>query len=181
MTQISSNESVQNQTGLPWYGQMISFCPFLIIFLGLTGNLLTFVVLRTNKELKKQSSMMVFSFISLTDLTCLFTWNLDIYFNLQLDFSFENKYLFSCRLMVFLQYFGMHSSALLLSFISIDRYFSVISKPGSFVSKLPLRTPRNAFIWSSIIIGFVIVLNSHILVLNGYLDPPFILNKTSSI
>jgi len=84
----------------------------------------------------------VFSFISILDLLSLFTWNLDTFFRFFYDFSYEKKSFIACRLMVFLQYFSLESSGLLLSFISIDRYFTIISKPGSFVSKLPFGTPR---------------------------------------
>jgi len=161
-----------------WYDYLIGYFPFVTIFLGLIGNPFTFIILRTNKVLKKQSSMVVFSFISILDLLSLFTWNLDTYFRNFYEFDYEMKILIACRLMVFLQYFGLESSALLLSFISIDRYFTIISKPGSFVSKLPFGTPRNAFIWSSAIIIFIFLLNSHILILNGYLDQPQYLNET---
>jgi hypothetical protein len=161
-----------------WYDYLIGYFPFVTIFLGLIGNPFTFIILRTNKVLKKQSSMVVFSFISILDLLSLFTWNLDTYFRNFYEFDYEMKSLIACRLMVFLQYFGLESSALLLSFISIDRYFTIISKPGSFVSKLPFGTPRNAFIWSSAIIIFIFLLNSHILILNGYLDQPQYLNET---
>jgi len=163
-----------------WFDYLVGYFPFVIIFLGLTGNPLTFTILRTNKVLKKQSSMMVFSFISILDLLSLFTWNLDSYFSVFYDFSYEMKNLIVCRLMVFLQYFGIESSALLLSFISIDRYFTIISKPGSFVSRLPFGTPRTAFIWSSAITIFIFLLNSHILILNGYQDQPQYLNETST-
>jgi hypothetical protein len=80
--------------------------------------------------------------------------------------------------MVFLQFFSLESSGLLLSFISIDRYFTIISKPGSFVSKLPFGTPRTAFIWSSAITIFIFLLHAHILILNGYLDQTQYLNET---
>ena len=121
---------------------------------------------------------MVFSFISLLDLLSLFTWNLDSYFNIFYGFDYETKSFLACRLMVFLQFFGSDSSALLLSFISIDRYFTIISKPGSFVSKLPFGTARAAFIWSSSITIATFLLHSHILILNGYLDQPQYLNET---
>jgi hypothetical protein len=80
--------------------------------------------------------------------------------------------------MAFLQYVGLQSSALLRSFISIDRYFTIISKPGSFVSKLPFGTPRTAFIWSASITIAIFLLHSHVLILNGYLDQHQYLNET---
>lgn len=46
------------------------------------------------------------------------------------------------------------------------RYFTVITIPGSFVSKLPFRTMKSALIWSIIIVTAVIIMNIHILVLS---------------
>ena len=111
--------------------------------------------------------MVVFSFVCITDLTCLFTWNLETYFQIFFGFDYENTSIILCRLMSFLQFFGLQSSALLLSFIPVDRFFSIISKPGSFITKLPFGSPRTSFIWSLSIIAFVFLLNSHILILNG--------------
>ena len=164
-----------------WYVYVIEYFPFVIIALGLTGNLFTLVVLRTNKELQKQSSMIIFSFISILDLLSLFTWNLDSYFTLKYNFIYETKILAVCRIMVFLQYFGLQSSALLMSFISIDRFFTIISRPGSFVARLPFGKPRTAFIWSTSIVGFIFLLNSHFLFLGGAAnDPATILNKINT-
>lgn len=155
-----------------WYVYVIEYFPFVIIALGLTGNLFTLVVLRTNKELQKQSSMIIFSFISILDFLSLFTWNLDSYFTLKYNFIYETKILAVCRIMVFLQYFGLQSSALLMSFISIDRFFTIISRPGSFVARLPFGKPRTAFIWSTSIVGFIFLLNSHFLFLGGAANDP---------
>lgn len=91
---------------VPWYGYIIGYMPFLNVFLGLTGNTFTFIILTTNKELRKQSSMMTFSFISILDLISLFTWNLDTYFRIFSNNDYENNSLILCRLMVFLQYFS---------------------------------------------------------------------------
>ena len=162
-----------------WLGYFIGYFPFINISLGLTGNIATVFILRLNHELKQQSSMVMFSFIAICDLISLFTWNLDTYFRMIYNFSYEIKYLSTCRLMVFLQYFGMESSGLLFSFISIDRYFTIVSRPGS---KLPFGTPKTSFIWSSIIVISMFVLNSHILFLNGFIDStPKFKNETIQI
>ena len=174
---MNSTREIQSKK-FKWYDYLIGYFPFVIIFLGVTGNPFTLIVIRTNKFLKKQSSMMVFSFISILDLLSLFTWNLDSYFKIFYGFSYEDLSLLACRFMAFLQYFGLHSSALLLSFISIDRYFTIISKPGSLVSKLPFGTPRTSFIWSLSITITSFLFNSHILILNGYKDQPKYSNQT---
>lgn len=162
-----------------WLGYFIGYFPFINISLGLTGNIATVFILRLNHELRQQSSMVMFSFIAICDLIALFTWNLDTYFRMIYNFSYEIKYLSTCRLMVFLQYFGLESSGLLFSFISIDRYFTIVSRPGS---KLPFGTPKTSFIWSSIIVISMFILNSHILFLNGFIDSsPEFKNETIQI
>ena len=71
----------------------------------------------------------------------------------------------------------MHSSALLASFISIDRYFTIILRPGS---KLPFGTPRKALIWSATITLLVVLINFHILILNGHTTTAYE-NRTISL
>lgn len=176
---LNKTEFVENIfSNIPWYGYALAYSPFIVIFLAIIGNIPCFILLRTNKELKKMSCMMIFSFISIFDLLSLFTWNLDIYFSILYKFEYEPKSLVTCRLMMFLQYFGKQSSALLLSLISIDRYITIISKPGSCISKLPFGTPKYAFIWSSVITCLIFTLNAHILILNGYLDEIKYSNQT---
>lgn len=166
--------SVQKQTDLQWYCYAVAYSPFLTIFLGVTSNPLTFLILRSDKELNLQSSMTIFSFISILNIFTLFTWNLNAYFNTFYNFNYYTQYLITCKLMMFLQYFGFQSSALLTSFVSIDRYFTIISRPGS---KLPFGTPRKAFIWSAVITILVVAINFHILILNGRTTSKFE-NKT---
>jgi len=67
--------------------------------------------------------------------------------------------------MVFLQYFGLESSGLLFAFISVDRYFSIISRPGS---KLPFSTVKSSLYWSIGIMLAMFIFNIHILFLNGF-------------
>jgi hypothetical protein len=62
-----------------------------------------------------------------------------------------------------LKYFSLQSSALLLSFLSIDRYFTITATPGSWIKKLPFGSNKTATIWSTSIVIFTILLNSFIL------------------
>lgn len=155
---------------LEWYDYLMAYSPFLLITIGAVGNLSVLVVLCTNHELKQQSSMMTFVFISILDFFSLFTWNLDTYFKAIQGYAYEDTSLVLCRLMVFIQYFSIISSALLLSFISLDRYFTIIAKPGSALARLPFGKARTSLIWSFCITIFAFLLNFHILILNGYLE-----------
>jgi hypothetical protein len=97
-----------------------------------------------------------------------------------LNFLFEFFNIASCKIFVFIQFFSLESSGFLLSMLSVDRYISVISIPGSFASRLPFRTPKSAHLWSCVIIGLVFILNCHILILNGYYEQTFEKNQTIS-
>lgn len=48
------------------FGYFIAYWPFVNIAMGVIGNIATVIILRTDKELKKQSSMVMFSFIGIT-------------------------------------------------------------------------------------------------------------------
>ena len=163
---------------LGWFDYTIAYSPFPLIIIGSIGNLACFIILRTNKDLKYQSSMIIFSFISIHDTLSLFTWNINTYFNILYNTGYYYSSIVLCRLMTFIQYYGIISSALLLSFISIDRYIVISSKPGSFLSKLPFGTVKSSVVWSSLIIIFTFILNFHILVLNGYSNSSTYLNES---
>ncbi len=101
----------------------------------------------------------------------MFTWNLNHFLrpNFNINISYLNIH--TCRFFLFLQYTSLQSSAFLVSFVCIDRYFTIISRPGSFISKLPFGTVKSATIWSTIIISFFIVLNSHLIIFDRKLKP----------
>ncbi len=92
--------------------------------------------------------------------------------------NYETLNLFLCRTMIFIQYFSLEASAFMLSLVCIDRYVTVLNTPGSIYSRLPFTTPKTAYIWSLGIITVAMITNSHILVLNGWLDPPYLVNIT---
>ena len=65
------------------------------------------------------------------------TWNLDHFLKPLFKIEIEFINIHTCKLFQFIQYFSLQSSGLLLATVCVDRYFSVISTPGSFISKLP--------------------------------------------
>jgi hypothetical protein len=138
----------------------------IILFLGFFGNTITLLIFRLDDELKNMSSMVILSFCCITDMLSLLTWNLDHWLEPNFNFTIESLNIHTCKFFVFIQYFSLQSSALLLSFVCIDRYFCVISRPGSLVSKLPFGTLRSSITWSSCIIGSIFLLNSYILFMN---------------
>ena len=157
------NQTIINSDHLVFVFKIISYFPLVIIFIGIIGNSASFLIFRFEKELRAMSSMVYLSFCCITDTLSLFTWNLNHFLLPNFDLAMEDFNIHTCRFFQFLQYFTLQSSALLLGFVSIDRYFTVISKPGSFVSKLPFGTTKSAFIISSLITITIGSLNSFML------------------
>jgi hypothetical protein len=144
-----------------------SCIPLAIIVFGLIGNTISFLVFTFDEKMKSINSMIYLSFISITDTLSLFVWNLNHFLFPRFKIQIEFLSLFNCKLFVFLQYFSLQCSGLLLSMLTIDRYFTVAALPGNLISKFPFRTRRNSFIWSLLVIFVIFVLNVHIPILNG--------------
>lgn len=138
-----------------------------IIVLGVVGNTISFLVFRINRSFRTMPAMVFLSFVAVTDTVALFEWNLDHFVQLVLRQNLQ--VLSGCRIFFFAQYSSLQSSALLLSTMCLDRYVTVMAVPGSFLSRLPFRTVKNAFIWSTGIVTFCILLNFHLLITAGKL------------
>ena len=151
----------------------ISYIPLAIIFLGLLGNTSSFMIFSFNKEMNTFSSIMYLSFIAVIDTIGLFVWNLNHFLQPNFNIYIEKFNLFNCKFFTFLQYFTLQSSGFLYTFISIDRYFSVMSKPGSLSRQLPFGTSKSAMVWSICILICVFLFNTHLLVLNGHYEETF--------
>nr|QVK45787.1 G protein-coupled receptor [Proales similis] len=158
----------------------ISHIPLVIIVLGVVWNTIAFALFLSTKELREMSCTIYMMFISVLDTVSLFQFNLNRYLRPNFGIRILSATLASCRLLAFLQYFSLQASAALLTMMTIDRFMVVISKPGSRISRLPFGTVNSALAWSSAICLFYALLNSHILMFNGYFDPPREVNVTES-
>ena len=156
--------------------KIISYFCLLIILIALIFNSLTFVIIISNKYLRNITSMIYLLYISIFYTLSLLEWNLNNFLSPNFGIYLEDLSMFTCKLIIFMQFLSLQSSGFLLTILCIDRYFTIISTPGSFISRLPFRTVKSAHIWSWILIGLVFVLNSHILILNGTYEE----NKTNS-
>lgn len=159
--------------------RFLTHIPLFIIVVGCLGNLASFLIFRFNRAFKSSSTMIYLSFMAIVDTFSLFCWNLDHYLNwIQLTSIFTlNKPL--CKLAYFDQYASLQSSALLLSIMSVDRYVQVAALPGSWLSRLPFRTPKSAVIWSVSIIAAVALINCHLLIFACF-DLHIVSNLTNS-
>lgn len=149
------------------FEKFVSYLPLLIIFLGITGNTVCFVVFRFFEPFKKIPAMVFLSFVAIADTASLFVWNLNHF--LKPNFKIELEYLdrFSCKFFPFLQLFSLQLSSNLLSIMCIDRFITIISTPGSIYSRLPFSTLKTAYIWSGLITVILFFLNFHFLLFNG--------------
>ena len=135
--------------------------PVFFMVFGIIGNSITLIVLRRDGKLKEIIGLIYLSFISFTDTLSLFGWNLSLFHD-----NIYGGYIFSkpiCNFVTFMQFFSLQSTGFLITFLCLDRYITVISKPGSFYSRLPFRTKKSALVWSLILIFTALTLNSHIL------------------
>ena len=158
----SSNESEHINAFIAHFN-LIPIC------LGLVGNTICFLIFRFHSSFNRMPSMVFLSFVAVTDTIALFEWNLNHFTVLVYGVDISMSSLAFCRIYTFTQYVVIESSALILSMMCIDRYVTVVSMPGSFMSKLPFRTNRTAFIWSLGIVIFTILLNFHQILFLGKL------------
>jgi hypothetical protein len=124
--------------------------------------------------------MVFLSFLVVADTLSLFDWNLKHYTMLNFDLNFETANMLTCKLLPFIQYLSLQCSGFFLSLMSIDRFVTIRKIPGSFYSKLPFATTKSAYAWSIGIFCVLFVVNSHILILNGYYEDPILKNRTVS-
>lgn len=158
---------------------IFAYVPVGIIAFGIIGNTICFFIFRFNKELSILSSFVILSFVAITDTLSLFVWNLNHFLVLVPGASqVEYVSLFLCKIMVFNQYWSLECSAWLLCLISIERYFTLLSVPGSFFSKIPFATKRFGIFSSVGVLVVFAFINLHIVVKNGYYDPPGLVNTT---
>lgn len=172
MNSTSPAENPWNNPTLKKIDLGVAYLSFLNLFFGVAGNLVCFLVLATSKDLKRMSYAIYLMYCSLVNTLSLFQWNFNHFLKPFFYFTIEDTSLFSCRLFSFLQYFSLQSGAYILSWMCIDRYVSVIAMPGSLAARLPFSTPKTAHFWSALTMTIVSALNLHILILNGYYDPP---------
>lgn len=155
----------------------LTYVPLIIIGMGVITNTISFIIFRFTVQFKNMPSMIYLSCITITDTLALFVWNLDHFLSYHYSIGVET---YICQIATFDQYFSLQSSALLLSMLTVDRYITVVSLPGSFFSKLPFGTRKSALFWSLGIIALIAVINSHLLFFPRYYAPIVFGNGTQN-
>ncbi|CAF1047721.1 unnamed protein product [Brachionus calyciflorus] len=147
--------------------RLLSYLPIGLIIVALIGNISCLLIFRLNKNFRNISSMVYLSFTAVFDTLSLFEWNLNLFLRPNFNLKLEYLNLFNCKFIIFIQFFSLQSSAILLSLMCIDRFMTIISKPGSIFTRLPFSTNKSAYVWSILTLIFIFMLNSHILIFNG--------------
>ena len=170
------NITNSSDSGSEYINPFIAHFNLITIGLGLIGNTICFIIFRFHPSFKKMPSMVFLSFVAVSDTIALFEWNLNHFTQLVYNTDISIVTLASCKIFTFVQYVTLQSSALILSIMCVDRYITVVTLPGSFLAKLPFGTNRTAFLWSSGIVIFTILLNFHLILFLGK-----VINLASSI
>jgi hypothetical protein len=143
-----------------------SFWPILNMAFGIGGNLTCLLLFLFHHEFKKTSSFIFLSYILALSTASLFVWNLDAFIIAVAGFRLEDLSTASCKAVPFLGYTLLESTAWVTVLISIDRYITLQSSPGTLLDRLPFNSVRSAHIWSLVMILIFTAGNIHILVLS---------------
>ena len=162
MMNISRNFSIDEILPYNVISPFLAYINLAIIVLGLFGNSLCFIIFRCSSSFRNMPSMVYLSFVAVFDTLALFEWNLNHFLTL-FHIEISSISIPICRIYTFMQYTSLQASALIMSAMCVDRYVTVASLPGSLLYRLPFRTNRTAFIWSTAIVLFTFLLNSQIL------------------
>nr|QVK45793.1 G protein-coupled receptor [Proales similis] len=138
-----------------------SYCLFLVIVGTLSNLIALYICLR--KRLRSVTTFIFFSFILLNDTLSLYGWCLDHFLDSFFHLQIEESSIWLCKIFRFSQFVTLQWSSWLLVFLTLDRYLSITIKTWR---SLYFRV--NQAIMASILLGFfIMVLNSHMLILAG--------------
>lgn len=120
---ISSPANSVKADNYDWFYSILSYVSLVIIVIGFVGNFISFAIFRFHPHFKTMASMVYLSCIAITDSLSLLVWNLDHYLLPNHGIKLEKINETSCRITLFNQFVSLQASALLLSMVTIDRYF----------------------------------------------------------
>ncbi|CAF1028548.1 unnamed protein product [Rotaria sordida] len=130
--------------------------PIFLIVIGTVGNLISIIVL-LNKENRRTSTNIYLIFLCLMDTISLYQWNLSnaIYTFTDGQKQIWGQSLFICKLSQFFPFYTLHTSAIFLTFVELDRACLLRSR----WYKIKVARPRVAFIICVIILLILFILN----------------------
>ena len=130
------------------------------------GNLLTIIVL-LRANLRRHTTMRYLLAVAVADLCSLYSWNLNLFYKHLINpyqNDLEDSSIVSCRLLSFIAFVSLQLSSWYLTLVSVDRCLNI---HFLFWHRQIGRANRALYIIGLVTI-IVIVINSHLLFLNGY-------------
>lgn len=104
---------------------MIRIIPPILFFIGLTGNILTILILSKKKN-RITSTAVFLMFLAVSDICILLTTILTHWIFIVWDFDIRTVNDTACKLHVFLTYFSIHFSSWVLVLVTIERMICVL-------------------------------------------------------
>ncbi|CAF1312163.1 unnamed protein product, partial [Didymodactylos carnosus] len=139
-----------------------------LVIIGTIGNLLTiFILIRPN--LRCHTTMRYLIAAAVSDLCTLYSWNLNLFYKHMINpyqNDMEDLSLCTCRLISFLAFTSLQLSSWYLMIVSFDRAMNIYF----LFWKKGLGKPHNATYIIFVVAICIILLNSHLLFLNGFVD-----------
>ncbi|CAF1002959.1 unnamed protein product [Rotaria sp. Silwood1] len=136
--------------------------PIFLIVIGTVGNLISIIVL-LNKQNRRTSTNIYLIFLCLVDTISLYQWNLSnaVYTFTDGQKQIWNRSLFICKLSQFFPFYTLHTSAMFLTFVELDRACLLRSR----WYKIKIARPRVAFIICVIILLILFIVNGFLFAL----------------
>ncbi|CAF4063650.1 unnamed protein product [Adineta steineri] len=146
------------------YGLAI-YALFLII-IGTIGNILTIIIL-LRPNLRQYTTMRYLIAVAIADLSSLYSWNLNLFYKHLINpyqNDLEDSSILLCRFISFMAFVSLQLSSWYLTLVSLDRCLNI-----HFLFWHRKIGRANYVIYITLIVTIIIVLiNSHLLFLNGY-------------
>lgn len=147
---------------------ILSYYTMFLIILGTICNSISFMIMNARK-LRNYSCMKILSFLSIIDTLVLYQWNMNTFFKYNLSSppnyeDLEEISIFWCRLISFLAFSMLQMSSWLLALVSFDRVMGVNS---TFWTHQMANSKKLYSLIISICM-FILLLNSHLLIFNGF-------------
>jgi hypothetical protein len=141
----------------------------LLIIVGTIGNGLTIIIL-LRPNLRKYTTMRYLTAVAIADLCSLYSWNLNLFYKHLINpyqNDLEDGSMLACRFISFVGFVSLQLSSWYLTLVSIDRCLNI---QFLFWHRQLGRASRSVYIIAGLTL-IIILLNSHLLVLNGYYEP----------
>ncbi|CAF3919878.1 unnamed protein product [Rotaria sp. Silwood1] len=147
-----------------------SLYALVLVIIGTLGNLLTIIIL-CRQNLRRYVTMRYLIAVSVCDIIALYGWNLNNFYKFTIsstNTNLEEISLVHCRVVSYLAFVGLQLSSWCLAAVSLDRCLSLYFLTWKQNCGKLSRTKYHI----GILTIFCLLLNSHILFLNGYRNGP---------